>query len=700
LTATVAAVSDAFPPVGDLSPPSAPSGRPEFLEPKYLIALVIGAVLVLIAGLIAVARGGGDDAPITAQATTSSVTPTTRVLTTSPIPLPSTTTTSTSTSTTSSTSTTTTSTTPPAPAVADAGADLAVDAGGAVTLTALDLSDANQSVVWRQVGGPDVTDGRGRLVGAEATFDAPGSPTTLRFEMSVTGRGGDVATDDLRVDVYEQADRVLFVDGVAGSKSGDGSRDRPYRDLSAAISEADARGDGTDVYIRAVDSTYGVDAEIRNGSSLYGGYDADWVRTGDRPALLSGRLSFVGKRPIILASIDLRGGGDAEAVLAVSGAGSARLEDSTVRAVDSTTGTNIAVRIQGVPSVAIVRSEIYGASAGAGADAVALATPDPPLVAGAKGNDASGRTGGAALVGAGGTRGGDGGSGLADGSDGGDGAPGGSAGEDGSPGAGGLGGVPGVSGAGGVGVGTDTLTGTSGMPGLPGGSGGSGGGGGGGAGLILHDGGGGGGGGGGGQGGPGGAGGTGGHASIALFIADVARFELSNSIVQGGAGGQGGLGGNPLNGAQGGDGGRGGLGVSSFLDTAGAGGNGGGGGAGGQGGWGGGGAGGPSIGLLTVDVGSAVVSKTTIRAGQGGNGGAGGLASAGGDPGEDGGARGVGLGPARGAVAAQSSGGDSIGWRDDGAANRDIAGSTIRAGVAGAAGGEGGPAGKALDTAF
>ena len=167
---------------------------------------------------------------------------------------------------------------------------------------------------------------------------------------------------------------------------------------------------------------------------------------------------------------------------------------------------------------------------------------------------------------------------------------------------------------------------------------------------------------------------------MAVLAKSVARLTVSGSTIRSGAGGQGGSGAAPLDGSPGGSGGQGAPGVSSFLDTAGSGGVGGGGGAGGQGGSGGGGAGGSSIGLLTVRVGSVVVSDSQITGGQGGMGGAGGFASAAGASGAAGGSGGVGTDDRRGERAAQSSGGDSIGWRDDSAATREITGSRITAG--------------------
>jgi hypothetical protein len=685
-------------------PAQGPAEPPGFLQPKYLIALGICAALILLAGIAVVLFNDGDGSVTTKPGTTlsNSLPTTTRVLTTTPILLPTTTLVTTTTTTTSTTSTTTTTTTPaPIAAVANAGDDLAVDVGQIVNLAALDLSEQNQSVVWRQVAGPDVTDGRERLVGAAAVFTAPPRPTTLRFEVSVTGRGGDVATDDLRVDVYEQADRALFVDGVDGSGSGDGTRQRPYRDLAAAVAEAEARGNGTDLYIRTADTSYTVAAEIRTGSSLYGGYDADWVRIDGRRTQIAGRLSYVGRSSFALASIDLRGSDDADGpVLGVSFARSFLLEDSIVRARNSATGNNIAVVIEDVSAADIVRSEIIGGRAGRGDDAPVAGPPETPLVAGVDGNAAVGSAPGAAHADLPATAGGAGGEGPVTGDDGGAGAPGGAPGEDGAPGLGGDGGDPGTSGSGGVGVGSDGLVGAPGAPGLAGAPGRPGEGAGGGGGRVAHDGGGGGGGGTGGMGGVAGLGGKGGRASVALLARAVERLTVSGSTVRGGTAGQGGAGGAPLDGSHGGSGGQGAPGVTSLLDTAGSGGHGGGGGAGGQGGWGGGGAGGPSIGLMTVDVGSAIVADSRIMGGDGGIGGAGGFPSAAGANGVTGGAGGIGTGDLRGERAAQSSGGDSIGWRDDSDTTREITESRITAGTPGRPGGEGGATGRAIDQAF
>ncbi len=686
-------------------PPSGPT-EPEFLQPKYLIALAVGAAIVLIAGIVVVATRGGDDA---VSVDTGTTTATFAPLATTPAPLPSTST-STTTSTTTSTST---STVPPRPAVADAGADVVVDARADVALTARGLSEENQSVVWRQLGGPDVTDGAGRLLGAEVTFRAPNRPTTLRFEMAVTGRGGDVATDEIRIDVYEEADRAVFVDGADGSDNGDGSRGQPYRTLGRAIDATS--GNSADIYLRTIEgASYAAgSAALSGGTSLYGGYDADWVRDVEAQAAVTGQdfgLLVSDSARTIVSSVDVFGPDRDESAygLLVDGVGRMIFEHSTVVAGSSASGHSTGFAAEVVDELFIVDVTIRAAAAGSGANGIAASDGADGA---ASGNDASG-----VEAGRGGGNGGDGGrggEGLEAGDDGEPSSLGGSGGDSGEnavPGRGSDGGLGGTGGDGGDGVergGSFTPRGARGGAGGVGGRALGGGGGGGGGGLVVHDGGGGGGGGGGGAGGRGGGGADGGYGSVGLWLVDVDSVDIRDATIEGAVAGDGGGGGGGGRGDAGGRGGRGGEGVSSFIDTAGTGGGGGGGGAGGQGGRGGGGAGGLSVGLITTDVGEITVSGSSIRAGAGGNGGtgsSGGLRGAPGVPGSgrDGGDRGAGTTDATGpgAGGTPSSGGDAIGWWDDGRTVRTLADVTINGGTPGRPGGPGGRPGRGLDSTF
>ena len=685
-------------------PPS--PGRPEFLQPKYLVGLGIGAAIVLIAGIIVIAaRAGGGDST-TPPASTSS-TP----VTTTPAPMPPPPTASTS-STSTTTSTSTTSTTlVPQDAVADAGADLAVSYDADVSLAAQNLSEPDQSVVWRQVGGPDVTDGRGRLIGPEVTFRAPNRPTTFLFEMTVTGRAGDEATDDLRVDVYEEADRTVFVDGATGSDSGNGTPDRPYRTLARGLDATAGRS--ADIYLRSVASvTYDTGGNVLSGgSSIYGGYDADWVRdVGDR-ARISGEpygLYVKDSTRSIVSAVDIVGP-DVDAStygVVVDGVGRMVFEHSSATGGTSASGDSVGFSAQSIDDLVIVDSTIGGARAGDGVDG----TPGSET----PGTSASGDAAVGQVPGAGSGNGGTGGRGGDDSSAGAAGQPdgrggaGGAPGENGAAGAGGAGGAGGTGGGGGDGFDAPALLrplGAAGEPGGGGATGQGGAGGGGGGGAVLLTGGGGGGGGAGGQGGVGGGAGRGGHGSVGLWLIAVDHAELLESTVLGGTAGDGGAGASGGPGGAGGAGGAAAEGDSSFLETSGAGGGGGGGGAGGHGGRGGGGAGGASVGLITRQVGDITVRDSTIRAGDGGDGGVGGdggAKGADGAPGADlaGGAAGSGSGASSGPAGAAGSGGDSIGWWGDGDTARTVTGATISGGSAGQPGGAGGSPGASRNSVF
>ncbi|MDW3212556.1 MAG: hypothetical protein R8G01_01045 [Ilumatobacteraceae bacterium] len=699
-----------------LGPPNEPSSppppQPPAMQPKYLIGLGIAAVVVLVAAVIVlVARSGGGDSVAVDDGVTTTLDET--APTTSPIPLPATTTVTSTTTTTSTTSTSTTSTTtlPPLPPVANAGDDLAADAGSDVVLTAIEMSEPNQAIVWRQIGGPDVTDGAGRLRGNDASFAAPASPSTLYFELDVTGRGGEVVTDELRIDVFEDASRAVFVDGDGGDDAGDGSRDLPFRTLVRALDFTG--GTSTDIYVRSIDRAYSTGtALLDRGSSLYGGYDDDWVRDLRRPASVSGTdagIAVFDADRAVISGVEVVGPdlatGDPSYGIVAAGVGRLEIDHASVRAGTST-GVSVGLATEAVGTLVITEARISGGAAGDGDPGVvgeptsavapsgADAPADPPTPGPAGGNGGAGGEGGAGL------ERGDDGAGPA-------GGVGGEPRQAGGSGGGGAGGPGGVGGDGGTVVDDDPARAGAGQPGAPGGEGVGGSGGGGGGGLILHDGGGGGGGGGGGTGGAPGLGGTGGHLSAGMWLVDTDDVVISASTIEGGVAGSGGAGAAGAAGGQGGGGGGGAEGVSTFVDTSGAGGGGGGGGAGGQGGTGGGGGGGRSVGLVTSGEGVIEVIGSVIRGGTGGDGGPGGDGGLPGNPGSGGAGRlgGGGAGGLRadGPVAASgapASGGDSIGWWDVGGWSRTITDTTIRAGTPGRGGGPDARSAAALDTVF
>lgn len=681
-----------------------PAGRPpvrtqEERHRNVLIALSVTAVFVLIAGVITfvASQGGNGIAP------SSTVLPAAQ-----PTSQPGTTVTQAATTTTASATTTTPSTTLLLPANAEAGEDLLVDRAAEFVLTAENLAEGtpDAAVRWTQTAGPDVTAGRGSLLGIEVAAIAPLDVSTLAFTLEVAGTDG-VATDDVIVRVLEDVDQAVFVDGERGDDRAAGSIDAPMRSLAVAVQLASGR----DVYVRSV-GTYDTTAaslELSDGMSLYGGFDEDWMRNVNQRVVIDGAaiaIRAAGSSERWLSAIevtasDAAAGSNSAGVL-VKGAGAISVLDSRIVGGDggsgvdgSSGGMSSGVFVSGATEVRIERSTINAARGGGGGDGITVGAPaDTASV----GGNASGRDAGAG-GGSGATGGGRGGTGGNTG--GGASAPnGGAGGLDGSPdgqaGSGGVGGNGGSGGSGGVGVaqsdenatvpvGRGGISGDAGSPG----AGGSGGGGG--NGPLLVSGGGGGGGGAGGAATGGAAPGGGGGGSIGLWTVGVEHLVVIESLVAGGRGGDGGLGAFATIAQAGGDGGNGVEGAGGLLADGGNGGGGGGGGAGGTGGQGGGGAGGPSLGMLTTGVVLVEISATTVRGSSGGKGADGGVGGASGFGGSDGNGRRGGAGglPANDVNAnagAGASGGSSYGWLDDSTANQVLDAAEFVAGTAGSGG--------------
>jgi len=547
---------------------------------------------------------------------------------------------------------------------ASAGEDLVTARDAQVTLDgsqSTSSAGATLSYEWRQVRGPDVTDGSGQLTGQTPTFFAPMSVDTLAFELTVSAGGTSSAPDTVFVNVLEHDGDAFFVDGNSGSDSdGDGSMASPFASISHAIEAIDGTSSGNvDIYVRTLadDARYdetGGTISPPAGTSLYGGYGPDWVRDHiDNPTGLDGASVAVDFADVSadawFSGFDLSAAGSANGSLTVSGvsarAGEATLhiEDNIIAAGDvgqdpsGGPASSYGLRLADVGAVRVLRNTI---TAGAGANGQFGQTPGNPNAGGAGGSGSttttSGGDGGSAGhtlgLGNGGGDGGDGGGAFggsgADGADGkrvfGD-RTGGAGGDGGGPGSGGIGGAGGRGGHGADGVGTVSsagfFRGNEALNGLGAESGAGGGGGGGGDGSFTSTGSGGGGGGGGGEGGSGGPRGISGAASIGILLFAVNDSLIEGSTVSSTAGGDGGQG---ASGRHGGNGGRGGDGAAAG-GFGNAGGGGGGGGRGGQGGRGGGGGGGPSFAILVGPGIAPVITDNTLTSGQGGNGGQGGL---------------------------------------------------------------------------
>ncbi|MGD8608949.1 MAG: PKD domain-containing protein [Myxococcales bacterium] len=564
--------------------------------------------------------------------------------------------------------------------VANAGESIEVSSGFNVTLDGSGSTDADGdplTYTWNQVKGPDVTDGTGSLSGVDPSFTAPNAVDTLIFELVVNDGTADSAPASVAVNVFEDLAVTYFVDGDNGDdETGNGSRDNPFASIGKAVSELTTNLEDIYVMTRADGATYdetASDLDIPGGTSIYGGYDDEWLRDPQQNKTVlqtnhRGVQFFSVSQDAWFSGFDLRAADSptaGDSVYGVSGVGdnssALYVEDNLITAGNvqagqsSNPGSSYGVALRFL-SQATIRNNVI--VTGRGGEGIAGDQGDPGAT-GSRGADASGSgraSGGSGGPGADGGAGGERGGGLGgNGGAGSAGSPGtaplggtiaaggggrGGSGNggtlplDGSPGNTGGNGIPGDAGNGAGELGGGLFYASSGRFGGRGGVGSGGGGGGGGeANLVGVVGGGGGGGGEGGGGGAGGQGGAGGGASIGVWLYAIDASELVGNTITSAAGGPGASGGVGGSGGTYGGGGLGADGDSNIAGNGGDGADGGRGGFGGPGGYGGAGGGGPSYGVIFSAGMAPTLTGNTITSGDGGAGGEGGFRGNGGQGG-------------------------------------------------------------------
>jgi hypothetical protein len=567
-------------------------------------------------------------------------------------------------------------------------------------------SDADSDVLtytWTQTSGPDVT---GILAGAQPMISST-EVGTLTFSLVVNDGQADSPPATVTINVLENVDAAYFVDGDNGDDdTGNGSKENPFAGIAKALCAVS--GAHQDIYVKTraittdsnghynerydtinIDPCPGVPARsanlilsVPNGISLYGGYDANWVRdAAGNPTLVDTLplgFNFTSVKvdawfsgfdvtardssdPADVVVTPLQASGDV--ATAVADAATLYVQDNHL-----TSGNLLTAAASLTPgsSYGMVAHDIYGISikrnvitAGTGADGKApdpnIMVVSPPSKNGANAGDNGLNFGGVNPDLTGyhkGGNGGGGGVGLSSpgspglqinsvdggtGGTGGTGGPGGGVATDGGHGNPGhqptAAGAAGSNGLGGSGVGLINVyfipqMGEQGSDGKLGAGGGGGGGGG--AAIASANGGGGGAGGYGGHGGAGGIGGSGGGASIGLALSNITSSGIDGNAITSSSGGKGATG---QSGQAGGLGSSGGAGVQGGGGRGGTGGDGGPGATAGNGGVGGAGGGGPAYGILLDASTSPTITNNTITPGQAGNGASGGSLGNGGNGG-------------------------------------------------------------------
>lgn len=489
--------------------------------------------------------------------------------------------------------------------IVDLGGDLLTSRGAALSLEAAvtgELGDTGPTdLVYTWTRSDDA------LAASETSrwdFAAPNDVAGFTVTVVVTDPATDrTAEDEVRVLVVDDVNRARFVDADTGDDTNPGTPEAPLQTVTAGLEQAAAAG--ADLYLNNpdVDPDYAFDTtvDLPDGVAVYGGFDGNWIRdAGTTPTRLTvsdfvafravghaGPLRLSGLEIAALAPPDGRidsvgldvGGIEVVELDRMVVTGSALTTDPALPSGGFHSGSSVGLRAVDVTQLEILDSRLGGGRGATGPDGDDGSDGGP----GADGANASGRFGG------------DGGTSSHNGQTGGNGG----------------------SAEGGVVACTDGN----------GGGDGSGSGGDGGAGADVElpfpflicsgvgaD---------SGDWGDGGSrGGNGAVGTVSFAFDEGARFVPSDGAK--GSRGAGGAGG-----------GGGGSGPGIDLSVGGGGGGGGEGGEGGEGGFGGPGGGG-SFALLAVDVGFAVLERTTLESSDGGAGAAGGIGGSGG-PGGDGG---------------------------------------------------------------
>lgn len=185
-----------------------------------------------------------------------------------------------------------------------AGDDQLVARGSTVQLKATmdnNNPDLNLEYRWELRNGRKVTNSAAVLTDVlkeiNPQFTAPDEVDSLVFDLIVTEQNsGDTAPPvQVVVNVFEDPAQAVFV-GAVNIEGQHGTMSHPYESISVALKKA-----GKDIYVMTTAKPYTPTSSLNvpSGTSLYGGYNANWIRDVDNNRTTVSYLNRGARQPVV-----------------------------------------------------------------------------------------------------------------------------------------------------------------------------------------------------------------------------------------------------------------------------------------------------------------------------------------------------------------------------------------------------------------
>jgi alpha-tubulin suppressor-like RCC1 family protein len=112
---------------------------------------------------------------------------------------------------------------------------------------------------------------------------------TLTYKLTVWDGKGNYDTDLVGINVFEDLNHSIFVSSSTGNDGNSGTMNAPVKTLAKAFALAANTAPRSDIYVQEGEyDSNNVTLTIRDGMSLYGGYEQGWTRTATNPTRIFG----------------------------------------------------------------------------------------------------------------------------------------------------------------------------------------------------------------------------------------------------------------------------------------------------------------------------------------------------------------------------------------------------------------------------